>query len=410
MIDQGKPRIFWGYIIVAAGFLAGMSIIGQSVLRGVFFKPILLELDLSRAVTSGATSISAVAMGVAAVFAGKLTDKYGPRLVLVIAALAVGLGNMLMSQVESLWQFYLFYGFLVGVGMGGADVPIATTVSRWFVRRRGMMIGITKVGAGVGIVLFPMLASFLMDNYGWREAYLYIGGIILVVILFAGFLFRRDPAQMNQLPDGDTMVPAIKETAQVVQYSARDAMSSRQFWTFVGVWAIFGGCVQAVLLHIVNHATDLGISTSIAASIVSVIGGLSILGRLTLAGLSDRIGPRSSYLIALAMLTSSMLWMQFARQVWMFYVFAVLYGTAHGACFTLLAPMLSKLFGLNSLGTIMGFVVLFGALGSLIGPVAAGWIFDVTGTYQLAFVVMFILCIISMLLMFSLKPTRTPLE
>ncbi len=408
MIDQKKPRIFYGYIIVAAGFLAGICIIGQWAATGVFFKPISQELGWLRATTSVAVSISALVGGIAAVLAGRLTDKYGPRLVLIISALGIGLGNILMSQVNALWHFYLFYGLFVGTAMGGADVPIVTTVSRWFVQRRGMMIGITKVGAGIGIMLIPMLTSLLMDTYGWRNAYLYIGGIVFIGTLLAALLFRRDPAQMNLLPDGYPVAPVIAVTAQALQYSVKDAMSSRQFWTIAGAWTAFNTCAQVIIVHIVNHVTDLGISTTIGASIISVIGAFSILGRLGLASLSDRIGPRLAYLIALAMLTSSMLWVQFSREAWMFYVFAVFYGTAHGACFALLAPMLSELFGLGSLGTIMGVVILFGTFGGTVSPVAAGWIFDVTGTYQLAFVIMFALGILGILLMLSLKPTKMP--
>ncbi|MFC1952443.1 MFS transporter [Chloroflexota bacterium] len=404
MINQKKSRVFYGYVIVTAGLLAGIFIIGQGTVIGVFFKPITQELGWSRAMTSVAVSISALVTGISGVFMGRLTDRYGPHLVLIIAALAAGLGNVLLSRVSALWHFYLFYGFLVGIAMGAADIPIVTTVSKWFVRRRGMMVGITKAGAGIGIILFPILANLFIDASGWRNAYLYLGGIVLIGILLAAFPLKRDPAQMKLLPDGDTVEPTTEMTAQRSNYSLKDALSSRQFWTFTGVWFIFFSCVQVILTHLVNHATDLGVSATIGASIVSVIGGFSILGRLTLASLSDRIGPKSAYLIALALLALAMLWVQFSREAWMFYVFATIYGTAHGACFALLAPMLSKLFGLNSLGTIMGFTMLFGTLGGLVSPVAAGWIFDFTDTYDLAFIIMLALAALGILLMLSLKP------
>ncbi len=406
MLTKKKSRVFYGYIIVAAGLLAGVCIIGQGTVIGVFFKPIAQELGWPRATTSVAVSIYSLVMGISSVLAGRLTDKYGHRLVLIIAALAAGLGNVLLSRISSLWQFYLFYGLLVGIAMGASDIPIVTTVSRWFVRRRGMMIGIAKAGAGIGIILFPLLANFFIHASGWRNAYIYLGGIVLIGILLAALPYKRDPAQMHLLPDGDVAAPAINITNKALSYSVKDALSSRQFWTFAGVWVIFNSCVQVVMLHLVNHVTDLGISTNIGASVVSVIGAFSILGRLGLASLSDRIGPKSAYLIALVLLTSAMLWIQFSRGAWMFYVFAVIYGTAHGACFALLAPMLSKLFGLSSPGTIMGLIILFGTFGGIVSPVAAGWIFDVTGTYQLAFTILFALSIPGILLILSLKPVK----
>ncbi|MFC1899082.1 MFS transporter [Chloroflexota bacterium] len=403
-VDNKNRRFFYGYIIIAAGILAGICIIGQQSVLGIFFKPISEEFDWTRATTSVVVPIYSLVMGISSVFMGRLTDKYGPRLVFIIAALAGGSGIMLMSQIRALWHFYLFSGFMWGITMGAADVPISTTVSRWFVRKRGMMVGITKAGAGVGMMLFPILANLFSSASGWRSAYLYLGSIVFSGILVAAFATKRDPAEMNFLPDGNTTQPTNETAAQISDYSLKDTLSSKQFWTFAGVWVIFLSCVQVTMTHLVNHVTDLGISSAASALIISVIGGFSILGRLSLTSLSDRIGPKSAYLIALALLASSMLWIQFSREVWMFYVFAAIYGTAHGAGFSLLAPMLSKLFGLNSLGTIMGFIILSGTIGGVFSPIAAGMIFDVTGTYYIAFAAMFAFGLLGILLLLSLKP------
>ncbi|MFC1873517.1 nitrate/nitrite transporter [Chloroflexota bacterium] len=406
MIEAKKPRFFWGYVMVAAGFLAGVCIIGQSVVPGVIFKPISQDLGWTRAATSWGVSIAGLVSAVATVFVGRLTDKHGPRMVLIIVALAAGLGNILASRVTEIWQYYLFYSAFAGVALSGADVPIVTTISRWFVRRRGTMIGLTKAGAGVGIIIFPMLTTIFVKNGGWRSAYLYIGIIVLIGVLLAGVLFRRDPTQMNQLPDGDTVAPVVENVSQGMEYSVKDAIASRQFRTFAIICAIFFICVQVVMVHLVNHITDLGISDSIAASVLSVIGFVSIIGRVGLASLSDRLGPRRVYLITLSFLTIAILWLQFAQSTWMFYLFGAVYGLAHGGCFALLAPMLSWLFGVGALGTIMGLAMMVGMLCSVVAPLGAGWIFDLTGSYQIAFVFMLIISIIAVLLMFSLKSTK----
>ncbi|MFC1943511.1 MFS transporter [Chloroflexota bacterium] len=406
MPDKKKPKFFYGYVVVAAGLVASALLVGPFVSFGVFFKPLLSEFGWVRATTSVATSIAALVMGFSGIAAGRLTDKYGPRVVLIACGLFMGLGILLMSQVSALWQLYLFSGVLVGVGMSAADIPIVATVARWFVKKRGMVTGITKVGAGVGIMVVPLLANWLISSYGWRSAYAIIGTIVLVGIVLMALLFKRDPSQIGELPDGATEVQAI-EANNTHQFSVKEAMGTRQFWTFSAAWFSFMFCMQVVMLHIVPHVTDVGISATMAATIVSVIGGFSILGRLGLPSLSDSLGTKSAYMITFSLLVISLLWLQFAREAWMFYLFAALYGTAHGASFALFSPMVAGLFGLQSLGTILGVIFFAGTFGSLISPMLAGRIFDIMGNYQLAFWICFALSVVGLILISLLRPTSS---
>ncbi len=405
MPDKRKPKFFYGYVVVAAGLIASVLIVGPFVSFGIFFKPLSSEFGWMRATTSVAMSVAALVMGFSGIAAGRLTDKYGPRVVLIASGLFMGLGNLLMSQVSALWQLYLFYGILVGAGMTGADIPIVATVVRWFVRRRGMMTGITKVGAGVGIMVVPLLANWLISSYGWRSAYTIIGTIALVGIISMALFFKRDPSQIGELPDGATEVEATESNINTRQFSVKEAMGTRQFWIFSAAWFSFMFCSQAVMLHIVPHVTDVGISATMAATIVSVIGGFSILGRLGLPSLSDSLGTKLAYMIAFSLLVISLVWLQFTREAWMFYLFAALYGTAHGASFALLSPMMANLFGLQSIGTILGAILFAGTFGSLIGPMLAGWIFDIMGNYQLAFWICFALSVKGLILISLLRPT-----
>ncbi|MFC1976888.1 MFS transporter [Chloroflexota bacterium] len=403
MPDKRKPKFFYGYVVVAAGLITSALLVGPFISFGVFFKPLLSEFGWMRATTSVATSIAALVMGFSGIAAGRITDKYGPRVVLITCGLFMGLGILLMSQVSALWQLYLFSGVMVGVGMSAADIPIVTTVARWFVKRRGMMTGITKVGAGIGIIVVPLLANWLISSYGWRSAYTIIGTIVSVVVVSMALLFKRDPGQIGELPDGATEVPAT-ESNNAHQFSVKEAMATRQFWLFSVAWFSFMFCMQVIMLHIVPHITDLGISTTIAATIVSVIGGFSILGRLGLASLSDSLGTKSAYMITFSLLVISLLWLQFAGEAWMFYLFAALYGTAHGASFALISPMVAGLFGLQSLGTILGVILFVGTFGNLISPVLAGRIFDIMGNYQLAFWICFAFSVVGLILISLLRP------
>ena len=405
MPDKRRPRFFYGYIVVAAGLLASILIVGPFVSFSVFFKPLSSELGWMRAPTSVATSIAALVMGFSAIAAGRITDKYGPRVVLIAGGLFMGLGNVLMSQVNALWQLYLFYGVLVGIAMSAADIPIVATVARWFVKKRGMMIGITKVGAGIGIMVTPLLANWLISGYGWRNAYVVIGILALVGIIAIALLFKRDPSQIGELPDGVTEVEAADLNISLRQFSVREAISTRQFWTFCAAWFIHMFSIQVVMLHIVPHVTDLGISATVAASVLSVIGGFSIAGRLGLPGLSDILGSRASYVISFSLMATSFVLILFASEAWMFYLFAAVYGVAHGANFTLLSPMVAELFGLQALGSMLGAILLIGTFGALISPVLAGLVFDIMGTYQPVLITNLVISIIAILLMLSLKPS-----
>ncbi len=403
--DPKKQKFFYGYVIIGASFVVQFLIVGISSSFGVFFKPLSLELGWTRATTSLAIGLAHLVLGVSAIVGGRLTDRYGPRMVFVVCGIIYGLGYLLMSQVNTIWQLYLFYGVIVGMGQSVVDTPILATLARWFAKKRGMAVGISKVGAGVGIMLIPFLATWLIGSFGWRDTYIIISVIATVGILSAGLLYKRDPGQVGALPDGATVEENAYSDSISRHFSLREAIGTRQFWIFSVIWT---GCmfsVQVVLVHMVPHITDLGISATIAATVISVVGGSSILSRLAIGNINDRIGTKSAFTIALAFLAVSMIWVLFAREVWTFYLFAVFYGIAHGAFWTLLSPMLAGLFGLGSIGVIIGVVIFVGTISSTISPFLAGLIFDITGSYQLAFIIALIFSIIALLLITLLKPT-----
>ena len=405
LIDDKKPRFFYGYVIIGASFVIQLLIVGILTSFGVFFKPLSSELGWTRATTSFAIGLANLVLGVSSIGGGRLTDRYGPRMVFIICGIIYGVGYLLMSQVNTIWQLYLFYGIIVGMGQSAVDAPVLSTLARWFARKRGMAIGISKVGAGVGIMLIPLLATWLIAGFGWRDTYIIIGIVAMVGIISAGLLYKRDPSQVGALPDGDTVEENAYSDITSRQFSLREAIGTRQFWIFSVVWFSIMFCVQVAMVHMVPRITDLGISAIIAATVISVVGGFSILGRLVIGSLNDRIGTKSAFTIALAFLVASMTWALFAREAWMFYLFAVLYGIAHGAFFTLLSPMLVGLFGLGSIGVIIGVIIFVGTIGATISPFLAGLIFDMMSSYQLAFIVSLILSVMALMLMILLKPT-----
>jgi MFS family permease len=371
---------------------------------GLFFTPLSDEFGWSSAAISGAFSFTYLLFGFLAIVTGRLADKLGPRVVLVACSLFLGSGYLLMSQVNSIWQLYLFYGVAVGIGNSG-DVAAISTLARWFVKKRGTVTGITKAGAGLGMLIIPLLANWLISSYGWRNAYVFIGIISMVVLVAASLFLKRDPGQIGQHPDGATEPEEAVSGVGVRQFSLQEVVGIRQFWIFAAVWFFINFCTQVVMLHIAPHVIEQGISTTVAATILGAIGGASILGRIGMGGVSDKLGRKATFIMAISVLSAALIWVQFAREAWMFYLFAALYGIAHGASFTLATPMLAELFGVGSLGAIFGAVMFVGTIGGAIGPVISGRIFDITGSYQLGFLLSFALSIIAAVLMLFLRPT-----
>ena len=405
MTGDRKPKLFYGYIIVLVGF--GIQAVGWGVYSvfGVFFTPLLIEFGWTRVTISGATSLSFLLLGFFGIIAGRLGDKFGPRVVMVGCGLFLGLGYLLMSQVSTIWQLYLFYGLIVAIGTSGLDVLPLSTVARWFVKRRGMMSGILKAGTGAGVLLMSIVASGLIVSYGWRTSYLILGSAAFAFIVLAAQFLRRDPGQKGLVPYGADEAGAADLNATEAGFSLQEAIHLRQFWMLCALCVITLFYIDTIMVHIVPHGIELGISAASAATILAVIGGVSMVGRVVMGSAGDRIGSRLAISVCFPIMAVALFWLQIAQELWMLYLFAAVYGFAHGGFFALLSPLVAELFGLGSHGVIFGIVIFSGALGGSLGPVLVGYIFDVTNSYQLGFLVCALLAVISFILALLLRPT-----
>ncbi len=401
-----RPRYFYGYNIIASGFGIQALGIGTFVAFGVFFKPLLADFGWSRATLSGAQSMALIIAGVLGILVGRLNDRVGPRIVMTVAGFFFGLGLILMSGLNSVWQLYLFYGVIVGIGLSSIDIIPLSTTARWFVRRRGMMTGIAKVGTGTGQLAIPLVASMLIAAYGWQTSYLIIGVATMVLLISLGQLLRRDPARMGLLPDGDREIQTESSKPAETGFSLHEALRTRQFWTICIVYLATMFCLLTIMVHIVPHATDMEISSTVAAGVLAAIGGISMAGRFVTGIAIDRIGNRLSMIICFILLILVLLWLQLARELWMFYLFAVVYGIAHGGLFTIISPIVAEYFGVRSHGALFGIVFFSSMVGGAMGPVIAGHIFDTTGSYSLAFWTSTAVAAFALLLVLSLRQTR----
>ncbi len=400
-----EPTFFYGYVVVIAAFLIMMVMYGTMYTFGVFFEPLLVEFDWTRAITSGAFSMYFILFGLLGILAGRLNDRFGPRMVVVACGFFLGSGYLLMSQISTIWQLYLFYGVIIATGASGGFVPLASTVARWFVKRRGLMTGIVISGTGLGTVVMPPIAARLISSYGWRASYVIVGIMALVLVILAAQFLRRDPSQVGQLPYGEGKPKQENLNLEAKGFSLRRAIHTRQFWMLCGMFSSFNFLLQAIMVHIVIHATGLGISVASAANILAIIGGLSIAGRIIMGSAGDRIGNKAALIICFSLMSIALLWLQLAKEVWMLYLFAAIFGFAYGGKSTLLSPMVAELFGLSSLGVILGVIEFTLAIGGAIGPALAGHIFDITGSYQLAFLVCVAASIVGLILALLFRPT-----
>ena len=400
---------FDGYRIVAAGFVIQGVIIGAMFAYGVFFRELEAEFGWSRTMISGASSLSFVVMGVLAIVAGKLNDKIGPRILITASALCFGLGYGAMSRLQAPWELFLFYGLLAGIGYSTHDVVTLSTITRWFVRRRGAMTGVVKVGTGVGQLLVPVIAAALIAAFGWRNAAFIIGAASTLILLAVAQLMRRDPRSMGQHPDGVAIEGARAPTgAGETGMSVAEAAGTRQFWILCAAQLTIFFCLLTVMIHIVPHATDLGIAPAVAATILSAIGGASIAGRLTIGMLADRLGGRRSLGLSFLILLASFVLLQSAETTWMLFLFALVYGFAHGGFFTVMSPTLAEFFGTGSHGVIFGIVLFCGTIGGAAGPLLAGTLFDTTGSYEMVFLILTGFCLLGLILTAALPPINSP--
>ncbi|OGO23102.1 MAG: hypothetical protein A2144_07155 [Chloroflexi bacterium RBG_16_50_9] len=398
-----KNQLFYGYVIVIVSFLIMMIILGFHPSFGIFFKPIIEELGWTRTVTSGAFSLSIVMGGLAGIFMGRLNDKLGPRIVMTAFGLISGIGYLLMSQVQNAWQMYLFFGIIVGSG-SGVFSPTLSTVARWFVRRRSMMTGIVVAGSGAGMLIMPLLINWLISTYHWRTTFLVLGFAILVVVVVTAQFLKRDPTRVGQAAYGENDSGEEVPNSDTRAFSFREAMHTRQLWLFSAVLFCFGFGFFSIQLHIAPYIIDQGISATIAAAIIATIGGATIIGEVGLGSTGDKIGYKRAFLIGAVLMALAFLVLILVKELWAFYLLAILSGLAFGNSATQESPIAAWLYGLKSHGQILGFFSFCYTVGGAIGPVTTGYIFDRTGNYQLGFLLSAGLAVIAIILASLLKP------
>ncbi|MBI4589294.1 MAG: MFS transporter [Candidatus Rokubacteria bacterium] len=381
------PRFFYGWVVVGGAFTVLFMAYGAQYSFGVFFGALLDEFGWSRASLSGVFSLYAFLYCVFGLVAGRLTDLWGPRAVIRLGGALLGLGLAGMSRVEALWHPYLLYGIVAALGMSTAYVPCNATVVKWFVKRRGLALGVASSGGSLGTFALPPLAAALIAAVGWRWAYGLFGAGILVALNLVATVMRRDPELLGLRPDGDAGPPTASGSSTVeAQWPLRSAIRTRAFWLIFGVFASTWIPVFIPLVHVVPFARDLGISPLLASTVLSALGIAAVIGRLVMGAVSDAIGRRPALGLVITLQGGAFLAFMLVRGLPSLYLVALGFGFSYGAVSTLFPAIVGDFFGREQAGSLVGF--LFALAGSMAawGPLVAGVIYDGTGAYTWAFI------------------------
>lgn len=402
---KNKGEIYYGYIMVVAIFFIITIMEGTMYCFGIFFKPLQSEFSWTSTQTSLAFSLYMVVHGLFYIVTGKINDSFGPRIVMTICGFFLSVGYIAMSRINALWQLYILYGLILPIGMSGAFVPLMSTVTRWFVKKRSLMTGICAAGTGMGTMIIPPVASWLISTSGWRQSFIIIGAVSLVLIIVLAQFLKRDPTDITQSTYDIDQADKIAAQRQVKGFSLRKAVWTNQFWILSTVYFGLVFYLQSVMVHIVPHAINMGISPIKAAIIVTFIGGGNTAGRVIIGATAGRIGNKLVTIISFILITFAAYILTLSKEVWMFHLFALIFGFGYGGLITMLPLLVADLFGLRAHGLIFGVVTFIITIGGGIGPLVAGYIFDLSGSYYTLFLVLLALSATSSVLISLLRPT-----
>ncbi len=381
----GRKPLFYGWFVVAAAFAVTFVGFGAAYSFSAFVDALQLEFSASRGAVSLVFSLAGFLYFSLGVVTGPLADRFGTRPMAIAGMVFVSAGLVLAGFADNLLHVYLAYGLGVGLGVGCSYVPSVGTVQRWFARRRGFASGLAVSGIGFGTLLMPILAALLIGTVGWRTAYISLGILSALVGITMALLFVNDPRSKGLAPDGGPALPAAASGASEGT-ELRVAVRSRPFLTlyFAGLIASFGLFVPFV--HLVPFATDQGMSAGQGAFLLGMVGVGSTVGRFLLGNVADRIGRQLALILAFAGMAVTLLIWLVSDTLVPLAIFGLTFGTFYGGFVALMPALVMDYFGGRHISSIIGVLYTSVALGTLVGPTAAGYAYDLTQNYTLAII------------------------
>jgi len=367
-------RFNYGWVVVGAGALMTCVGFGSMLSLAVFLQPISEAMGWSRAGVSAAATVDFLVMAVAAFFWGTLSDRFGTRSVVLAGSVLLGLGLVTASQAQSLWQFQLLFGGVIGIAAGSFYAPMMAVASAWIAQHRSLAVSLVSAGMGMAPLIVAPTASWLITTYDWRTAMLVIGIASWALLVPASFLVRPAPQSADD-------ASADAGNAPETEWTAAQAFRTPQFITLA--LAHFGCCAahSGPIFHMVSYAMICGIAPLTAVTVYSLAGFSGLCGRLLLGVLADRLGAKPVLVGGLFVQALCIATYLAVAHLGEFYALSVAFGLAYGGVMPLYAVLVREYFGARIMGTVFGAVSAFASLGMALGPWAGGYIYDTTHGY-----------------------------
>ena len=417
-----RKGLFYGWWIVIACWT--ITLYGSGIFFygfSVFFQPIVTEFGWSRAVTSGAFALSQAEGFIEGPIIGPLVDKYGPRKLMLIGIIMVSIGFVALSLIDGLLAFYVVYVLLLAVGFNtGFFIAAQAAVGNWFIRRRSFALGLLTTAFGFGGAVMVPIIAWLVAEYGWRSAALSLGIGMAIIGLPMAVLVRHKPEQYGYLPDGRVEAPALGDasgaragarvTSDVdeIDFTIWEALKTSAFWILSLAFGFRTLAISATVIHQIPLLTDRGFSATAAAGVLALMSLMSVPGRLIFGFLGDYFDKRILVSVAYLLQGVGLVILLNATSLEHLYLFTLVFGLGWGAP-TVLVALRGDYFGRRYFATIAGVQQSVVAIGTIIGPVYAGWIFDTTRSYDAAFITFIVAIVIgAVLVLFARQPKPPP--
>ena len=402
-----RNNFFYGWVITIAGHLL-ITLDGMVLYSFGIFLPYLNEgFDLSKTVGSSFFSVRCVCMAFSFVFAGRLIDRHDARYVTFFGGLIGAIGFFLSAYAENIWELYLTYSVMVGIGDGFLYILPVTVISRWFIKKRALAIGIATAGVPVSGLIINPLTTWLIESFGYQSALMHLS-VIFIVILCAAFLIRSRPEDMNLKAYGEEDSENAAEETRNSDWSAKEALSSSSFWLMYLAFFLGFNTFLIIIINLFNFSIKAGITPLVAAGAPAFIGLGSIFGRIFFSGVvTNMLKDVRILFVCYFFQASSIILILLVVDIWSLYLFGFLFGVFYSGWVPMFPTILGRFYGLRALGSIFG---LFGtgfSLAAISGPLISGFLFDLTQSYEkplmVAIAVSFLTAFITLLIKTPIK-------